>query len=244
MTLPGVSRDGASPSLLAAGIYAGILGHMSTSTSNLRLASARGGEHCLLLVVAGSMFLAGCFPIHGQQYNASTGSVSGTRIEQGCHLDGGTRIKLPARISLQVEPPTHPDKAGETVSVGISIPGGHTAHFSDTAVRLTSASSGIEWTGTLSGTGSTIYDVASQRVVRDHQRFLGTAEIVGGTAKGSWIQSDTHDGYGFTVESDRPYPASFSMQLPALIIDGRETAIPVVNFRYGNAVALCGCCGV
>lgn len=220
------------------------LGHMDISNTDLRLVAARGGLNCWLLVVAGSVLLAGCFPIHGQQYNTSTGSVGGTRIEEGCYLEGGIRIKLPARINMQVEPPKQPDKASESVGVGILIPGGHTAHFSDTAVRLSSASSGIEWAGILIGTESEIYDVKSQHVVRSYDRFSATAEIAGGTFKGSWIQSDAYDGYDFVVESDRPYPAAFSMQLPALIIDGREALIPTVHFRYGAALALCGCCGV
>jgi hypothetical protein len=47
-----------------------------------------------------------------------------------------------------------------------------------------------------------------------------------------------------TIVADRPFPNDFTMRLPVLVVDGTDVQLPVVNFAFGHALGLCGCCGV
>lgn len=127
--------------------------------------------------------------------------------------------------------------------LGISLPAGHTGSFVGSEAVFQFADSVGEWRGTVLGSGSAIYDATAKRVTNSQDAFSAKAEVRGGTLRGSLFHADSDDSFSYKVESDREFPKKFSVRLPDFAVDGNAVTIPVVHFRYGRSMALCGCCG-
>jgi len=145
---------------------------------------------------------------------------------------------------MNIAPPEFPEKKGSDVRVVVSLPAGHAAHFVGSGVIFIRTDTGGEWDGTLVGSGSSIYDPAKKRLAFSQDAFSPQAEIRGGTLRGSWIQESAHDHFSYKVESGEGFPKEFSVRLPGFAVDEIIVVLPVVHFRYGKGLALCGCCGV
>lgn len=196
-----------------------------------------------LACVMCALGLAGCFPSVQRQYFASTGNAHGVGVSAGCSADGDAWVKLPAGARMAISPPEYPEKQGAFVGVGVSIPAGHTAYFAASQATFSLNDPIIEWEGSVVGSGSAIYDHAAKRLVRSLNAFSPQTEIRGGTLPGSGIHAGSDDSFSYKVESDRGFPKEFSLRLPDFTLDGNAVTIPVVHFRYGRGLALCGCCG-
>ncbi len=196
-----------------------------------------------LACVMCALGLAGCFPSLQQQYFAATGNARSFGVSAGCSVAGNAWVKLPAGARMAISPPEYPEKLGDFVSVDVSIPAGHTAYFAASKVTFSLTDSISEWDGSVVGSGSEIYDPAAKHLVRSLNTFGPQTEIRGGTLPGSGIHVSSDDSFSYKVESARGFPKEFSLRLPDFTLDGNAVTIPVVHFRYGRALALCGCCG-
>ena len=213
--------------------------------SNQRHMRPWKGRGRLVFATSICVVLGGCFfPIAERQYNASTDKPTDSRFGMGCTVDGGMTIKARDGIEIVVRPPQHPGMAGETVGLVVSVPARHTAQFQAAAATFSSTQSGSSWSGMLSRTDDSPIDSEIRGHLGESSTLTPTSTMFGYSAKKSRGSGYVDSTFRFRVDSPRSFDKEFSMLLPAIRLDGVSRALPIVHFKYGVAVGICGCCGV
>lgn len=204
------------------------------SASMRHVFCGKGGLWPLILMALA--FSAGCIPV---QFSYFKGSIA-PRSDMKCHVSLDVlACNLDNQVGFAVVSPSLDrfDPAGSTVEV----PVGHVAKLAGATATFYSADSSENWVShILSREGFRYKESESSEKIQDSPSADITRELVGSTWNTHRFSEKLNGLYRFDISSDRPLPKTFQLQLPDLIVDGKEVVVPRISFQYGKWMTIKG----
>jgi hypothetical protein len=137
-------------------------------------------------------------------------------------------------VSFGVVSPAH-EIGGERLVIAVELPSGHVAQLLDSNVLLFDERGLGGWGGHLVSADGYRYLNPSSVVKKDDAPGEPvTRELIGSTAKPGQSSERECSIYRFSVISDKQLPDRFQVQLPRIVVDGKEMMFPTLHFQYGR----------
>ena len=181
-----------------------------------------------------------CIPVHDTYWRASTTATQNMK----CDVSPGTlRCELQHRILFAVGGFANTQSDGSGY-FSLEIPAGHSIYLKEPTVTLASTDMASPWKAQLATASGFRYASAeSSEKIDDPRGSPVTRQLLGSTWNTHHFSEKASSRYVFDIRSDRKFPTVFSLELPMLVIDGADFAIPEVTFRYGRWTTIKGLFG-
>jgi hypothetical protein len=181
-----------------------------------------------VIICLGLTLVSACVPSTLTTYKTSAGRSSNAVSHEWVD---GVIVDLPGDIKLRVSPPSRLN--AEAMIFSIEIQAGHTAQFAKGIADISVKDPPNSWIGQLvSIDGYRYNNPESEDKNSDEQGADVTRHLVGSTWNTHHFGEHEHSLYTFQIRSESPYPNLFQVQLPPIIIDGKDVAVPTLNFRF------------
>jgi hypothetical protein len=197
----------------------------------------------LMRTVAVSVMLlaTACVPYITHDYKMSAQQWS---VLHNCGMGSNSLFfELPNKVKVYLSAPPQPGKSG-VIGMSIEIPAGHIVRLADGSAVLFVDPDSTPWQASVVARGGYRYiNSESSRTDKDSEGSNPTRDLLGSTWNTHRFGEHAHSFYYFEIRSEVSWPDTFNLRLAPMIIDGVETALPTVMFRFGphGGVSGLGC---